>query len=112
MVTGAKETLVQSPGEEVGGGLNPSSRDLEGCGVGGNWKDEGMRLDSQSLNHLSPGGLVGFSRVVGEAIDPKMSDNLKVFQMGAGHLSLLSRHGFWCTCRRKGKLQLDLLLKY
>ena len=45
---------------EVGGGVNPSSRDLEGCGVGRSWKDEGMRLDTQPLNHLSPRGLVGF----------------------------------------------------
>ena len=46
---------------EVGGGLNPSSRDLEGYGVGRSWKDEGMRVDTEALNHLSPRGLVGFS---------------------------------------------------
>ena len=30
--------------------------------------------------------------------------------MGAGHLSLLSRHAFWCTCRRKGQLHLVLFV--
>ena len=30
--------------------------------------------------------------------------------MGPGHLSLLSRHAFWCTCRRKGKLRLVLFV--
>ena len=45
---------------EVGGGQNPSSKDLEGCEVGRSWKDEGMRLDTQTLNHLSPRGLVRY----------------------------------------------------
>ena len=31
--------------------------------------------------------------------------------MGLGHLSLLSRHGCWCTCRRKGKFQVFLFAK-
>ena len=30
--------------------------------------------------------------------------------MGRGHLSLLSRHAFWCTGRRKGKLRLVLFV--
>ena len=35
------------------------------------------------------------------------SESRTMSNMGAGHLSLLSRHAFWCTGRRKGKLQLD-----
>ena len=31
--------------------------------------------------------------------------------MGRGHLSLLSRHDFWCTGRRKGKFQVFLFAK-
>ena len=30
--------------------------------------------------------------------------------MGLGHLSLLSGHAFWCTCRRKGKFRLVLFV--
>ena len=52
------------PEPRGGGGRRAkfSSKDLEGYGVGGSWKDEGMRLDTQTLNHLSPRWLVGLQK--------------------------------------------------
>ena len=47
---------VLSPGEEVGGGVNPSSSIIlqeEGL-------DGGIGTATQARNHLSPRGLVGF----------------------------------------------------
>ena len=43
-----------------GGGGRRVKPLLHGLGRIWSWKDEGMRLDTQSLNHLSPRGLVGF----------------------------------------------------
>ena len=47
---------VLSPGEEVGGGVNPSSSAI----VQEEGLDVGMGLATQGRNHLSPRGLVGF----------------------------------------------------
>ena len=46
--------------EPRGGGRRRAKPLLQGLGRMWSWKDEGMRLDTQTLNHLSPRGLVGF----------------------------------------------------
>ena len=48
---------VLSPGEEVGGGVNPSSSTI----VQEEGLDVGMDAATQVRNHLSPRGLVGFT---------------------------------------------------
>ena len=49
-------TTVLSPGEEVGGGVNPSSSTI----VQEEGLDVGMGTATQGRNRLSPRGLVGF----------------------------------------------------
>ena len=62
MPTAAFGTVVLSPGEDVGGGLNPSSPvQYKEFHVG----VEGMNTDTQVRNHLSPRGLVGFRKDCG-----------------------------------------------
>jgi len=60
MTTTLKSTSVLEPGEEEGGGVNHSSKEV-GSRVGiVDWMID-RRIDTNALDHLSPRGLVGFA---------------------------------------------------
>ena len=59
MATAAFGTTILEPGEEVGGGVNHSSKTVQALEE----EVEGMGADTQVRNHLSPKGLVGLVRV-------------------------------------------------